>query len=35
MVKLEDKRPKPIIELTLEQIADKFQTSVENIKIKK
>jgi hypothetical protein len=33
--KIEDRRPKPIIELTFEQIAEKFQTSVENIKIKK
>jgi hypothetical protein len=32
---IRDYRPKPIIELTLEQIAEKFQTKVENIKIKK
>jgi hypothetical protein len=32
---IEDNRPKPMLELTLEQIAEKFQTSVENIKIKK
>jgi hypothetical protein len=30
-----DNRPKPILELTLEQIAEKFNTKVENIKIKK
>jgi hypothetical protein len=32
---IENKRPKLVLELTLEQIAEKFQTSVKNIKIKK